>query len=325
MEEIFTPPGWARNPHLQTIFGSLKLRAGGRNEMVEASREVIVDAGNGVRLLGYRAGQTQRPPKGLLILLHGWEGSSDSAYILSSGRYFFRRGFDVFRLNLRDHGHSHHLNRGLFHGALTEETFQAVRNISTLLPDGPCFLIGFSLGGNFALRIARQHATAPIDNLRQVFCVSPALDPYKATLAIDASLPVYRRYFLGKWKRSLRIKQRCFPDLYRFEGLLHHRTVMALTEAIMPCYTQYPTYRDYFRHYTLTGDALAGVRIPTTLFCAQDDPVVPAADFATLTRNGYLHVSLQKYGGHCGFLERFPFGSWYDRQIAQCLAQDEKG
>ena len=324
MEDIFTPPGWARNPHLQTIYGSLKLRAAGRNEMVEASREVIVDAGNGARLLGYRARQTQRPPKGMVILLHGWEGSSDSAYILSSGRYFFRRGFDVFRLNLRDHGRSHHLNRDLFHGALTEETFQAVRNISTLFPDGPCFLIGFSLGGNFALRIALQHATTPLGNLRQVFCVSPALDPYKATLAIDASLPLYRCYFLGKWKRSLRTKQRCFPDLYHFEGILHHRTVMALTEAIMPYYTQYRTYCDYFRHYTLTGDALADVRVPTTLFCAQDDPVVPAADFATLPRNGYLRVSLQKYGGHCGFLERFPFGCWYDRQIAQCLARDEK-
>jgi len=319
MTNLFTPPRWARNPHIQTVLGSLKIRAAGRNEMVEASREFIVDAGDGVRLLGYHARQADGHAKGLIILLHGWEGSSDSAYIISAGRFFFRRGFDVFRLNLRDHGNSHHLNHDLFHGALTEETFLAVRNISSLLPAGPSFLIGFSLGGNFALRIALKHREIPIANLRQVFCVSPALDPYKATLAIDNGLPVYRRYFLGKWKRSLQKKQLLFPERYHFQEILHHRTVMALTEAIMPYYSQFSSYQDYFRHYTLTGKTLAPLAVPTTIFSAQDDPVVPALDFSTLPANEFLRVVLQRNGGHCGFMERFPFGIWYERQIAEHL------
>ena len=156
MEDQFSTAPWARSPHLQTIFGSLSLRVWGTNEMVDASREMIVDAGNGVRLLGCHSRQCGRQPRGLIILLHGWEGSADSTYMRSTGRFFYRRGYDIFRLNLRDHGRSHHLNRGLFHGALTEETAHAVANICRLLPDGPCYLVGFSLGGNFALRIALQ-------------------------------------------------------------------------------------------------------------------------------------------------------------------------
>ena len=47
MEDQFRPAVWARSPHLQTIFGSLKLRVWGKNEMADASQEMIVDAGNG--------------------------------------------------------------------------------------------------------------------------------------------------------------------------------------------------------------------------------------------------------------------------------------
>lgn len=323
--EPFLPAFWARSPHMQTIFGSLKLRAAGKNEMTEASRDVILDAGRGWRLLGCHSRQQERSPRGLIILIHGWEGSSDSTYVLSTGRFLYRLGYDIFRLNLRDHGKSHHLNRGLFHGALTDETAQAVGNIAQFLPDRPCYLVGFSLGGNFALRIALRQSDQPIPNLRRVFSISPALDPYRSTLAIDQGLPLYRDYFLAKWKRSLRQKQRCFPDLYRFETILHHKTCMALTEAIMPWFTEFGNYRDYFRHYTLTENVLAPLSLPVTVITSADDPVVPVEDFHHLPENRFLDLSIQPYGGHCGFLDPFPFGCWYERRIAETLKQEEAG
>jgi len=324
MAEPFSPAAWARSAHIQTIFGSLRLRVAGKNEMVDVAQETIVDAGNGGRLLGYHSRQTGGTQRGLIILIHGWEGSADSTYILSTGRFFYRQGYDIFRLNLWDHGKSHHLNRELFHGAMTEETAQAVANVARCLPDRPCYLIGFSLGGNFALRIALRQSISPIPNLRNVFCISPALDPHQSTLAIDAGLSIYRRYFLAKWKRSLRQKQRCFPDLYQFDAILHHETCMALTEAIMPWYTEFGHYRDYFRRYTLTGNVLAPLAMPVTIFTAADDPVVSAEEFHHLPRNRYLNVSIQRYGGHCGFLDPFPCGCWYERSIGEILAREEE-
>ena len=61
--------------------------------MKEASREMIIDAGNGVRLQGFSSPQLKGYPLGLVILLHGWEGSAESTYILHSGRYFFAHGY----------------------------------------------------------------------------------------------------------------------------------------------------------------------------------------------------------------------------------------
>jgi len=322
MQDQFKPLLWTRNPHLQTIFGSLKLRVGGKNEMTDVSEEMIVAAGD-AHLLGYHSRQPGQQPKGLIILLHGWEGSADSTYILSTGRYFFRKGYDIFRLNLRDHGKSHGLNRGLFHGALTEETALAVDNITRLFPAGPSYLIGFSLGGNFALRIALNRFLPSPSRLREIFAVSPSLDPYKSTLAIDAGFPAYRRYFLAKWKRSLRKKQHCFPDLYRFDDILHHDTCMALTEAIMPYYTDWGSYLDYFQRYTLTGDVLASLALPVTIFTSEDDPVVAVDDFYRLPSNEYLRIHIQRYGGHCGFLDPFPRGCWYERHIAGIIENHE--
>lgn len=322
MEEAFVPQPWARNRHLQSIFASLGVRTWGGNPMRAAAQPVIVDGGNGVRLLGASSVHLPATAKGLIILLHGWEGSADSTYILTTGRYLFERGYDVFRLNLRDHGESHHLNEGLFHGALIDEVAHAVSEIAGRAGSAPCYLIGFSLGGNFALRIALTQPHHPVPNLRRVFCISPPLDPYKATLAIDGSLPIYRRYFLRKWKNSLRKKQALFPRRYAFDHLMVMKSCMEITEAIMEYYPDYPTYRDYFNRYTLLGDTFRDLRLPVTIFASMDDPVVPVEDLYGLGKNPHLDVAVQRWGGHCGFLAPFPFGCWYERRIGAILAED---
>ena len=120
----FVPPAYLRAPFLQTALCSSRLRTLGSNPMRACARESIIDAGDGVRLQGFWSHQPHRPARGLVILLHGWEGSADSAYILSTGRFLFARGFDIFRLNYRDHGTTHHLNSGLFLGTLIDEVLR---------------------------------------------------------------------------------------------------------------------------------------------------------------------------------------------------------
>ena len=93
-----------------------------------------------------------------VVLLHGWEGSAESLYVLSLAQQLYRRGFEVVRLNLRDHGETHHLNRELFHSCRLPEVVGAVRSAAAALPRPALQLVGFSLGGNFMLRVAAQAA-----------------------------------------------------------------------------------------------------------------------------------------------------------------------
>lgn len=321
LREPFTPPIWGRNPHLQTIFGSLNIRLKNPNPVVNRAEEMIIETGDS-RLLGYFTPQPAGFGRGLIALIHGWEGSADSTYILSTGRHLYDQGFQLFRLNLRDHGASHHLNEGLFHGARLEETRRAVAAIAGLAEGRPFYLIGFSLGGNFALRIAINQGQAPIANLRGVFAISPPLDPYRATLGIDYALPLYRYYFLAKWKKSLRIKETLFPDRYNFADLYRLKTCLAITEAIMPCFPEFPTYRDYFRRYTLTAESFASLSLPVTIFSSLDDPVIPPEEVLALRESDLLKIRLEKYGGHCGFLDPFPGGCFYEREIARAIGED---
>lgn len=315
MDDHFNPKPWARNPHLQTIFSSLRIRAMDRNLMADRAAAMIVDGGDGVRLRGYWSRQARGMSSGLILLLHGWEGSSDSTYIRHTGRYFFERGFDIFRLNLRDHGDSHHLNEGLFHSARIDEVFNATRFISSLSGDRPFFIIGFSLGGNFGLRIARRHTAEPIANLARVFAVSPVLNPLRATLAIDQGFFLYRSYFVKKWKKSLKRKQALFPDRYRFDDILRLDTCMEITDAVIPRYSPFRNHEEYFRTYTLLGPVFEDLAVPVTIITSADDPVIPVEDFYSLRGNRYLEVKIEPYGGHCGFLDPFPWGSWYERYI----------
>ena len=315
MEKTFNPKPCLRNPHLQSILASLKIRSLGRNEMVRCARRMIIDGGDNVRLLGFHSTQPDSDSRGLVLLLHGWEGSVNSAYMLHTGRYFFDRGYDIFRLNLRDHGESHHLNQGLFHGALIEEVVKAAENISTLSHRKPFYIIGFSLGGNCALRIALN----PFDKLKHVLCVSPLLDPYKTTVAIDEGLFPYRYYFMRKWKRSLRKKEGLFPHLYNFEKAYSMRSLMEITDYFVKNHSDFTDCRDYFNRYTLLGDRFSELKIPVTIYAASDDPVIPVSDYHTFNSNHNMHISLQPYGGHCGFVDTLISGTWYERRIKEAL------
>jgi hypothetical protein len=220
---------------------------------------------------------------------------------------------------LRDHGDSHHLNEGLFHGALLEETFEAVNQMIHMESELSAYIIGFSMGANFALRIAEKYSQKQMTNLKHVFAISPPLDPYKTTLAIDNGLSFYRKYFLKKWKRSLIKKQNIFPQRYDFRKMLNAKTCMELTEAIMPYFPEFPSYRDYFNLYTLKEDFFKKLNMPVTIIISEDDPVIPVEDFNKLQESEFLQISRQKYGGHCGFLDLFPFSCWHQDKIAALL------
>jgi predicted alpha/beta-fold hydrolase len=313
----FCPSRLIRNHHVQSILASSRLRILGDNNLMENSEEIIVTAAGGSRLLSFFTRKTAA--RGLIIIIHGWEGSSSSTYVLAAGNYFYNSGFSVCRLNLRDHGNSHHLNEGLFHGALIEETFDAISQLSGLSGNLPVYIVGFSLGANFCLRIAAKHTQSAIQNLRHVFAISPPLNPYKTTLAIDNGYSFYRLYFLRKWKKSLLKKQQLFPMKYDFGKILQARTCLEMTEAIMPYFPDFPSSRDYFNLYTLRNDFFQDFEVPVTVFIAEDDPVIPPDDFGKLQENEFFRVSRQKFGGHCGFLDLFPFRCWHLEKIVAML------
>ena len=185
------------------------------------------------------------------------------------------------------------------------------------LADGiPVFLAGFSLGGNFALRIARNCMQETIENLRHIVTISPLLDPDKATDKIDGN-PLIRRYFVKKWRRSLAKKKQLFSDLYDFSDVSSQDSIRGMTEVLLSRHSNYGSTRDYFRGYTLLRGALKEIPVPTTLIASEDDPIIPIEDFYGLETNDLTNLTIQPYGGHNGFIDGLFLTSWYELKMVE--------
>ena len=134
----YRPPRWLSNAHLQTALGSsgLRRRRGERDLLATGATttEHLVDGGDGIRLLGlHSVAPALAPasgPRGLALLLHGWEGSVDSSYMRLTAAQLLSRGFEVFRLNFRDHGGTHHLNEEIFHSCRIDEVVHAACDVA---------------------------------------------------------------------------------------------------------------------------------------------------------------------------------------------------
>jgi len=316
MNEVFNPPFHLRSAFAQTMLAGSSIRKWGKNPMLDSANEVILNPGEDVKLQGFYSNQLKGQAKGLAVLLCGWEGSVNSAYILSTGKFLYHNGYAVFRLNYRDHGDSHHLNPGLFLATLLDEVFEAVQQVAGYEKNLPLYLVGFSMGGNFALRVARKCGENPISNLAHVISISPVLDPEKSTRAIDDFHPI-RRYFLKKWQRSLKKKQACFPERYDFSEVLSLGSIAEMTDLMIERYSDYENASVYFSRYALLNDALGDIPVPATIIAAKDDPIIPVADFYDLKTNSLIDLIIHRYGGHNGFLETLSGRAWYEMKMME--------
>jgi predicted alpha/beta-fold hydrolase len=317
----FTPRPWLRNAHLQSILPSLPfLRPAVERRalpLLESSVDAVLDCGGGVRLLGLHSTHERRgcaPARHLVVLHHGWEGSAESLYVLALGQFLFDHGFDVLRLNLRDHGPTHHLNRDLFHSCRIQEVVGAVRRIQSLYPAQRLSLVGFSLGGNFALRVGGRARQAGIE-LHRIVAISPVLDPEVTLEALEKGAAIYRRYFIWKWTRSLLKKQLAWPEVYDFDELLRDRTLTAMTDYLVRHHSEFPDLRSYLRGYALIHGALESLSTSSRIIAASDDPMIPSKDLERLPRLAHLRVTPTRFGGHCGFMPRLRGNSWIAGEV----------
>lgn len=326
---LYQSPWYLRSPHLQTALGSSPWRRRRGAELLAATGAVtsehLVDGGDGVRLHGLHSVVPGAAPRGLALLLHGWEGSAESSYMRLTAAHLLQRGFAVFRLNFRDHGDSHHLNEALFHSNRIDEVVHAAADIAARFlpsPDAPLVAAGYSLGGNFALRLALRAPGAGLA-LARVAAVCPVLDPAMTMLQMERGWRIYLRYFENKWRESLLRKRVLFPVEHAVDDVTLKLGMRDLTEWLVQRHTDFGSLDAYFDGYSIAGDRLAGLQVPSDILMAADDPVIPLAEFSALTLPPSAHLVIARHGGHCGFLLNMKMDGFGEAWVADQLARDE--
>ena len=330
----FVPPRLLRNRHIQSMLTSipprsvlLRMRA---RRLQRGAETWLLDCGDGVRLLGYfdaalpaSSLATVQPGRAarLAVLLHGWEGSARSTYVLSLALLLRQYGYDVLRLNLRDHGASHHLNPGIFHSCLLGDVTGALADIARRRPYAQLFLAGFSLGGNFLLRAGCEPQSPA--GIARIVAISPVLEPAACMEQLESGPFIYRRHFLERWSRSLRLKQEAWPDLHQFDDMRRLNSLSQRTAGLVERCTDFANVDEYLSGYAITGTRLERLRFPATILAAEDDPIVPVADLARLAQSERLSVRRLPLGGHCGFVTSLSGPSWADRTVLAEFEQNQ--
>ncbi len=320
--ESFKPPAPLRNRHVQSVLGSVPPRTllvrRRAARLRRCAQQWLLDCGDDVVLEAfYSLNPAPAAVRRLAMVLHGWEGSAESSYVLSLATLLFDHGFDVVRLNLRDHGATHHLNREIFHSCRLSEVVGAVRAVAERLPMTPFYLAGFSLGGNFVLRLlAEMPPPAPIV---QAVAISPVIDPAVTLTALERGWSVYRRHFVGRWSRSLRRKQRLWP-VHDFTDMLRLADLRGMTAGLVERCTDFPDLDAYLQGYAITGERLAQLSAPAAVLLSEDDPIIPAADAARMAASPRLTVTRTHFGGHCGFIGELGAPTYADRFVLRQFA-----
>lgn len=317
----FKPSFWLRHHQIQSILATksprrrLWLKRGSQMETV--AKWHVLEADSGVRLTGMHSPQANGS-RGLCVLIHGWEGSHDSVYLYSMACALYDAGYSVFRLNLRDHSGTHALNEELFHSARMTEVLDAIRAAQTLDGASPLYVVGFSLGGNFALRVGLQGPAQGVTPKLSVG-ISPAVNPGHTLRAIDEGPPLFRLYFLNKWRKTLRAKKAAWPR-YDFSDLQHHKSFIEITRDFVLRYTEYGSLENYLAQYTVTPAMLMDAPAPVAVITARDDAVIPFHYFDGLAARGSVRAFLAtRYGGHCGFIENLGLSCWAEERVLELL------
>lgn len=303
---------------IQTLLASRKFRKKAAAHIIDNAKSEILDCGGGVRLKGSLT--THPDSKGVFVYFHGWEGSEDSTYVLSSARFVYDLGYSVYRLNFRDHGDTHHLNEELFHSARLAEVENAFRQVAARFSSGPVYLVGFSLGGNFALRVVRSAKERSIKNLSHVFAISPVIDPVASGPVIDENVFI-QKYFYKKWTTSMAKKQEAFPGVYDFTKVVEQKTVMDMSEVFITTYSDFPSANAYFAAYGIGEDDLIDAQVRTSIIMSNDDPVLIASDALKLNLSSSVSRIMLDYGGHNGFFQSLQGPTWYDDYIKKAIGE----
>jgi hypothetical protein len=136
---------------------------------------------------------------------------------------------------------------------------------------------------------------------------------------------VYERHFLRTLRRKAEAKLGQYPELFDATALRRAKTLFDFDDVVTGPVHGFRDAHDYYSRSSSLG-FLAGIRRPTFLLSARDDPFLPVTVLDQVSviadENRCLVTEFTEHGGHVGFVEGSPWRPSYyaERRIVEFLS-----
>ncbi len=255
----------------------------------------------------------------LVVLIHGLGGSEASAYILRSTAHLLAQGHPVLRFNLRGAGPSRPFCRFHYHAGRSDDLADVLAALPADLIGSGVVAVGYSLGANLLLKYLGERGEAT--PLAAAVAVSAPLDLLAtARRMMRWRNGLYQAYLLAAMRvEATAAGAELSPD--EREAILGARSIWAFDHDFTAPRNGFTGAEDYYRRNS-SAIFLGGIRVPTLVIYARDDPWIPAGAYeaANWRANAHLVPTVQRHGGHVGFQGKDRAVAWHDLAIGRFLA-----
>jgi predicted alpha/beta-fold hydrolase len=320
---IFRPHPLVRGGHAQTVLGAYLPHAARENGSVQ-HRIGLADGDQLV--LHDDCPANWKPGNRSALLLHGLGGCHGSPYMLRLALKLNAAGVRAFRLDQRGCGAGFALAQHPGHAGRSEDARAALERIGELCPDSPVSMIGYSLGGNIALKLAGECGSDPPGHLDSALAVGPPIDLQYCCEHMKTGLNwIYDRTFIRALVALVKRRHRELPELHACAPLVPPpKWLIDFDNRYTAPLSGFADARDYYARCS-SAPLLPNIRIPTQILTAADDPLIPVAMLRKAQRSSAVELHIADSGGHIGYFAKSgldPDRRWLDwRLVEWVLAQ----
>jgi hypothetical protein len=299
----YRAPKWLPGGHAQTIYPLLIKAAPPpyRRERWETPDGDFIDLDWMDGLTDTPGAQAQALP--LLILFHGLEGSSSSHYATSLMAATKARGWTGVVSHFRGcSGESNRLPRA-YHSGDSDEVDWVLRRLRQRHPERPIYVTGVSLGGNALLKWLGEREFLANDVINAAASVCAPLDLAICGHHLGRGFnKVYTQHFLQTLKKGAAEKLVRFPGIFDGKRMQGARNLYEFDDVVTAPLHGFLGADDYWKRAS-AKPLLRGIRLPTLLLNAQNDPFFPPH---ALPHDNELSAKVRadypREGGHVGFV-----------------------
>jgi len=291
-------PWWLPGGHLQTIW-PLACKA----PLPRYRRERISTPDGDFIELDWAARPTAAASAPLLVLFHGLEGSSHSHYARTLMGAAAQAGWRAVVPHFRGCGGAPNRLARAYHSGDSAEIDWILRHLKRAAGSAPMLAVGVSLGGNALLKWLGEREHESCELVAACAAICAPLDLSISGKALGRGFNrVYARHFLATLRRKALAKCAAHPGAFDAARIAGARSLEAFDDAYTAPAHGFAGVGDYWRRAS-ARPWLGGIRVPTLLLNAANDPFVPAP---ALPRPAELSAAicqeLPAGGGHVGFL-----------------------